>query len=57
MLGSGNCSQNHLGEITSWGNLRPGDAREMADEPWHPEKYTAATYCYGVNYVLYTMTY
>lgn len=39
------------------GNLRPGDAREMADEARYPEKYTTATYCYGVNYVLYTMTY
>ena len=39
------------------GNLLPGDTREMADETWYPEKYTAAAYCYGVNYVLYTMTY
>ena len=39
------------------GNLLPGDTREMADETWYPEKYTAAAYCYGVNYVLYAMTY
>ena len=37
-------------------NVDLGDAWEMADEPWYPEKYTATAYRYGVNYVLYAMT-
>lgn len=38
------------------GNLRLGDAWEMADEAWYPEKYTASAYRYSVNCVLYAMT-
>lgn len=37
-------------------NVDLGDAWEMADEPWYPEKYTARAYRFGVNYVLYSMT-
>ncbi len=37
-------------------NVDMGDAWEMADESWYPEKYTATAYRYGVNYVLYSMT-
>jgi len=37
-------------------NVDLGDAWEMADKPWYPEKYTATAYRYGVNYVLYAMT-
>ena len=33
-----------------------GDAWELADAGWYPERYTAAAYRYGVNYVLYAMT-
>jgi hypothetical protein len=37
-------------------NVDLGDAWEMADEPWYPEKYTALAYRFGINYVLYAMT-
>lgn len=37
-------------------NVDLGDAWEMADEPWYPERYTARAYRFGVNYVLYSMT-
>ena len=37
-------------------NVDLGDAWEMADEPWYPEKYTATAYRYGINYILYAMT-
>ncbi|MDH4072546.1 MAG: DUF4159 domain-containing protein [Gammaproteobacteria bacterium] len=37
-------------------NVDLGDAWEMADESWYPEKYTATAYRYGVNFVLYAMT-
>ena len=37
-------------------NVDLGDAWEMADEAWYPEKYTSLAYRYGVNYVLYAMT-
>ncbi len=37
-------------------NVDLGDAWELADEGWYPERYTAAAYRYGVNYVLYSMT-
>ena len=37
-------------------NVDLGDAWEMADEPWYPERYTATAYRYGVNYVLYALT-
>ena len=37
-------------------NVDLGDAWEMADEPWYPEKYTASAYRFGTNYVLYAMT-
>jgi len=37
-------------------NVDLGDAWEMADDPWYPEKYTATAYRYGVNYVLYALT-
>ena len=41
--------------IINW-NVDLGDAWEMADEPWYPEKYTALAYRFGVNYVLYALT-
>jgi hypothetical protein len=41
--------------IINW-NVDLGDAWEMADEPWYPEKYTALAYRFGINYVLYAMT-
>ena len=37
-------------------NVDLGDAWEMADEAWYPEKYTSSAYRYGVNYVLYALT-
>jgi hypothetical protein len=37
-------------------NVDLGDAWEMADQPWYPEKYTASAYRFGINYVLYSMT-
>ncbi len=37
-------------------NVDLGDAWEMADEAWYPEKYTSLAYRFGVNYVLYAMT-
>jgi hypothetical protein len=37
-------------------NVDLGDAWEMADQPWYPEKYTARAYRFGVNFVLYAMT-
>lgn len=37
-------------------NVDLGDAWEMADQPWYPEKYTASAYRFGINYVLYAMT-
>jgi hypothetical protein len=37
-------------------NVDLGDAWEMADEAWYPEKYTSLAYRFGVNYVLYSLT-
>lgn len=37
-------------------NVDLGDAWELADEGWYPERYTSAAYRYGVNYVLYSLT-
>ena len=41
--------------IINW-NVDLGDAWEMADQPWYPEKFTALAYRFGINYVLYAMT-
>ena len=33
-----------------------GDAWEHADNPQYPEKWTAAAYRFGINYIVYAMT-
>ena len=37
-------------------NVDLGDAWELADDPWYPERYTSLAYRFGINYVLYAMT-
>ena len=37
-------------------NMDLGDAWEHADLPEYPERYTAAAYRFGINYIVYAMT-
>jgi len=37
-------------------NVDMGDAWELADDPWYPERYTALAYRFGIHYILYAMT-